>query len=169
MGCQRVYCGYTFEFGSIKQLGGARFAVATELMMNIKYEGMWRCIGWQMTFRRGVFSPSSVSNNQRIPDPEDGGSKLLRNVCNYLQFAWCHTTKQAWLFTLEVLHESAQSRGVMLTAFALYLGGRGYEYHFGDRPLVFFVGFLSHRRYLPRQYRKRVLQLGSKLLQSCHA
>jgi len=38
----------------------------------------------------------------------------------------------------------------MLRAFVLYLGGPGYEYHFGDRPLVFFVGFLSHRRYLPR-------------------
>lgn len=57
----------------------------------------------------------------------------------------------------------------MFRAFALYLGGPGYEYHFGDRPLVFFVGFLSHRRYLARQYRKRVLQLGSKLLQSRHA
>ena len=43
----------------------------------------------------------------------------------------------------------------MLRAFALYSGGPGYEYHFGDRPLVFFVGFLSHHRYLPRQYRKR--------------
>jgi len=42
-----------------------------------------------------------------LSDPEDGGSKLLRNVCNYLEFAWCHTTKQAWVFSMEVLHESA--------------------------------------------------------------
>jgi len=25
-----------------------------------------------------------------LSNREDGGSKLLRNVCNYLQFAWCH-------------------------------------------------------------------------------
>jgi hypothetical protein len=59
MVCLRVYCTFSFEIASIKQPGGARFAVLTEVLMNIGSEGMWRCIGWQMPFRRDVLSPSS--------------------------------------------------------------------------------------------------------------